>query len=78
MNASSCIDSIFPVVVKEFDEIYHIGSNEISEFITILQFLRVLEYNYGGRDIFSREHIIYFFLDSDNSSMKIFKLFSDI
>ena len=76
MNVSSCIDIIFYVIVKEVDEIYHIGRNERSEFITILQCLHVLEYKSGRRENFSRYHN--FLLESENYAMKIFNLFSVI
>ena len=73
MNASSRIDSIFFVVVKEGDEICHLWSNKISEFITLFQCLHLLEKKSGRGDNFSREHNL--LLDSDNPDMKIFKLF---
>ena len=72
MNVSSCIDSRFYIVVKECDEIYHLGRNESSEFITILQCLHVLEKKSDRGDNFSRDHN--FLLEYDNSSMKVFKL----
>ena len=56
INFSSCIYSRFSVVVKECDQICHIGRNLISVFITLWQFLHVLEWKSGRRDNFSREH----------------------
>ena len=41
-NISSCIDSIFSVVVKECDGICHLGRNEWVKFITVLQCLHVI------------------------------------
>ena len=74
MNVLSFIDSRFSVVVKEGDEIYHLWRNKSSEFITLYQCLCLLEEKSGRGDNFSRERN--FLLDSDNPSMKIFKLFS--
>ena len=76
MNASSCIDIIFSVVVKEGDEICHLGCNKISEFIYFRQCLRVLEYKSGRGNKFSREHNL--LLEYENPATKIFKLFSVI
>ena len=67
MNISSCIYSIFSVVIKECDDICYLGHNEISDFI-------VLEEKSGRRDNLSREHN--FLLESENSAMKVFKLLS--
>ena len=39
MNISPCVDSQYSVVVKECDEIYHLGRNEGFELIAILKFL---------------------------------------
>ena len=64
------------VVVKEGDEICHIGRNKISEFITLWQWLHVLEEKSSRGDNFSREHNL--LLESDNPAMKIFKLFSNL
>ena len=74
MNVSSCIESIFSVVVKEGDDICNLGINESSEFITIWKLLRLLEDKSGRGENFSRENN--FLLESDKSAMKIFKLLS--
>ena len=71
MNVSSCIDRRFSVVVKECDEIYQIGRNEISTFIPSLQCLHVLEYKSGWRDSLYRENNL--LLDSEDFAMKVFK-----
>ena len=76
MNVSSCIDSRFPVVVKECDEIYHLWRNKSSEFIIICQCLHVLKEKSGRGDNFSRDHN--FLLESENPAIKIFKLLSII
>ena len=76
MNVSSCIDSIFSVVVKKVDEICHIGRNKIYEFITIWQCLNVLEDKSGKGENFSREYN--FLSEYKNTAIKIFKLFSII
>ena len=74
MNVSCRIDSRFSVVVKEGDEIYHIWRNESSEFITLCQFLHLLEDKSGRGENFYKEHNL--LLKSENPAMKIFKLFS--
>ena len=74
MNLSSCIDSIFAVVVKEGDEIGYLWRNKISDSITLCQCLHVLEEKSGRGDNFSRVHNL--FLESENPAIKIFKLFS--
>ena len=66
--------SIFTVVVKEGDEICHLWSNKSSEFITICQWLHVMEEKSGRGDNFYRENN--FLLKSENLAMKIFKLLS--
>ena len=70
MNVSSCIDSIFSVLLKEGDEICHLLSNKSSKFLNIFQCLRVLEEKYGRGDSFVREHNL--LLKSDNPAMEIF------
>ena len=74
INVSSCVDSRLSVVVKEFDEICNIGCNELFKFIIFLQCLHVLEEKSCGGYNSSREHN--FLLKSENSDMKVFKLFS--
>ena len=54
-NVSSCLESRFSVVVKECDEIYHLGRNEWFEFIAIWQLLHVPEDQSCRRYSFSRE-----------------------
>ena len=43
MNITPCVYSQFPVVVKEFDEIYHLGCNECFGFVAPLQYFCVLK-----------------------------------
>ena len=74
MNVSSCIDIRLSVVVKECDDICHLGRNESSEFITLCKCFHVLEYKYGRRENLSLEHNL--LLESENPAMKVFKLFS--
>ena len=76
MNVSSRIDSRFAIFVKEGDDIYHIWRNKISKFITLCQCLHVLKKKSGRGDNFSREHN--FLLESENTTIKIFMLFSII
>ena len=75
-NISSCICSRFVVVVKEGDEICHLWRNKSSEFLTLCQCLHVTEEQYGRGDSFCKENNL--FLESENPTMKIFKLFSII
>ena len=35
MNIPPCVDSQISVVVKEFDDIFHIGRNEFFEFVAL-------------------------------------------
>ena len=74
MKVYSCIYIGFYVVVKEGDEICHLWHNKSSEFLTLCQYLSVLEENSGRGDNFSGEHN--FLLESENPAMEIFKLFS--
>ena len=73
MNVFSCVYRRFSVVIKEGDDICHLGRNKNYEFLTLCQCLHVLEEKYGRGDNFSREHNL--LLESDNPDMKIFKLF---
>ena len=68
MDVSSCVDSIFSVLVKECDEIFHLGRDECFEFVALLICLRLLEEKSCRRYSFSRED--YFMSKSDNSAMK--------
>ena len=72
MDVSSYIYSRFSVVFKECYEICHLGRNESSEFITLLQCLNVLEYKSGRIENFSRANN--FLLKYENPDMKVFKL----
>ena len=74
MNVSSIIDSRFAVLVNEGDEICNLWRNKCFEFLTLCQFLHVLEKKSGKGDNLSRENNI--LLESENTAMKIFKLFS--
>ena len=76
MNFFPCVDSLFPAFIKEFDEICHLRCNECFEFITILQYLRVMEEKSCRRYSFSIKDN--FLLKSENSDIHIFKLFSVI
>ena len=62
------------VLVKKGDETCHLWRNKSSEFLTLCQCLHVLEKKSGRGDNLSREHN--FLLESENPSMKIFKLLS--
>ena len=58
----------------EFDDICHLGRNELFGFIALWQCLHVLEYKSCRRYSLSIEDN--FLLQSDDSAIKIFKLFS--
>ena len=73
MNISSLIDSRFAVLVKEGDEICHLWRNNCFEFLTLCQFLHVMENKSGRGDNFSRDNN--FFLEFENPAMKIFNFF---
>ena len=73
-NVSSCIDIRFYVVVKEFDEIFHLGCSESSYFINILKCFNLLEDKSGRGENLSRDNN--FLLECENPAMKIFKLLS--
>ena len=72
MNVSSCVDSIFSVVVKERDDICHIGRNECFDFVAIWQCLNVLEDKSCRKYSFSREDNL--LSKSNDYSMNIFNL----
>ena len=74
MNIPPCVDSQFYIVVKELDEICHLGWNECLEFTNIWQCLCVLEEKYCIRDSLSKE--VHLLLISDNYYMKSLKLLS--
>ena len=74
MNFSSCIDSRFSVVVKEGDDICYLGGNENYEFNNLLQCLHVRKEKSGSGENFSIENN--FLLESENTALRIFKLFS--
>ena len=74
MHVYSCTDIMFYVVVREGDEICHIERNESSEFITLWQWLHVLEEKSGRGENLSRE--LNLLLKSKNPDMKIFKMLS--
>ena len=50
MDIYLCVDIKFYFVVKECDDIYHLGRNEYLEFIAIKQFIHVLEEKFCMRD----------------------------
>ena len=58
MNIYLFVDSLFFVVVKECDEIYHLRINEFFDFIAIWQCLNLLE-DKSCRIYISPERIIY-------------------
>ena len=74
MNIPPCVDSLFSVVVKDCDDICHLGRNECFDFVAIWQCLHVLEEKSCRRYSFSREDN--FLLKYEDYDMKIFKLFS--
>ena len=74
MNVSSLIVRRFAVLVNKGNEICHLWRNKCFDFLTICQFLHVLEEKSGRVDNLSRGNN--FFLESENPAMKIFKLFS--
>ena len=74
MDTPPCVDIQFYVVVRDHDEIFHIGRNECLEIIAILKFICVTEEKYCRRYSLSREDNLS--LKSDNYAMKIFNLFS--
>ena len=74
MNFSSRIDSIFSVVVKEGDDICHLGAINALSFSLFVNDFMYWKRSMVGGDNFSREHNL--FLESENPDMKIFKLFT--
>ena len=76
MNISACVDSQFSVVIKDFDEIYHLGRNECLNFIALCKCLSVLEEKSCRGYSFLRDDN--FLLKYENCSMKIINFFSVI
>ena len=76
MNIYPFVDSQFYAVVKECDEICHLGRNVWFDFFALWKFLHKLEEKSFRRYSFYREDN--FLLKSDNSAMKLSKLLSFI
>ena len=72
MDVPPCVDRRFSVVVKEHDDIFHIGRNKCLEIITVWKCLCIIEDKSCRRYSLSGEYHLP--LKFEKSAMKISKL----